>query len=106
MLRRKDDFSRLYNKGKSVGEKYVVIFCRKNGLPYTRTAYLASKKVGNSVCRNRARRLMKESMRLSELALADGYDYVFIARAAIVHAKCNQVRSSMERALRKIGAVK
>ena len=35
--------------------RYVVVFYRKNNLPYTRKAFLASKKVGNSVRRNRAR---------------------------------------------------
>ena len=75
VLRRQKDFDRVYRKGKSVGSRYVVIFTLKNHLPYPRTAFLASKKVGNSVQRNRARRLMKESMRLTEIQLPEGYDY-------------------------------
>ena len=64
VLRKQEDFNRVYKKGKSVGDRYVVIFCLKNDLGYSRTSYLASKKVGNSVHRNRARRLMRESVRL------------------------------------------
>ena len=105
ILRRQRDFDRVYRKGKSVGSRYVVVFTLKNHLPYTRTAFLASKKVGNSVQRNRARRLMKESMRLTEIELPSGYDFVFIARNTIADAKCPQVRKSLENALKRTGVL-
>ena len=105
VLRRQKDFDRVYRKGKSVGSRYVVIFTLKNHLPYPRTAFLASKKGGNSVQRNRARRLMKESMRLTEIQLPEGYDYIFIARNTIKDAKCPQVRRSMEEALKRTGVL-
>ena len=106
VLRRKSDFSLIYGKGKSVGEKYVVIFARKNGLPHNRIAFLASKKVGNSVARNRARRLMKESYREIREILAEGYDIVFIARNTICGLKCADVKRSMESAVRKAGVTR
>ena len=62
VLRKNSDFSDIYKKGKSVGDKYVVLFYRMNRLGYNRTGFLASKKVGNSVKRNRAKRLMKENV--------------------------------------------
>lgn len=98
VLRRKSDFSAIYNKGKSVGDKYVVLFYRKNNLPYNRTAFLASKKVGNSVARNRARRLMKESYRELKTDLRSGYDFILIARTTISDVKCQDVRKSMKSA--------
>lgn len=101
VLRRKSDFSSIYNKGKSVGDRYVVIFYKKNNLPYNRTAFLASKKVGNSVHRNRARRLMKESVRTSELEISTGFDIIFIARNTIIDRNCAEVRNSIESALKK-----
>lgn len=101
VLRRKSDFSSIYNKGKSVGDRYVVIFYKKNNLPYNRTAFLASKKVGNSVHRNRARRLMKESVRTSELEILTGFDIIFIARNTIIDRNCAEVRNSIESALKK-----
>ena len=101
VLRKKKDFSSIYNRGKSVGEKYVVVFSRKNALEYNRTAFLASKKVGNSVVRNRARRLMKESYRELEKHLDLGIDLIFIARNTISAVKCGEVKKSMEAALIK-----
>jgi len=103
VLRRKSDFSLIYNKGKSVRESCIVIFVRKNGLLFNRIAFLASKKVGNSVKRNRARRLMKESYREIKEMLADGYDLIFIARNTICDLKCADVKKSMESAIRKAG---
>jgi ribonuclease P protein component len=106
VLRRKSDFSTIYNKGKSVGDRYVVLFYRKNNLPYNRIAYLASKKVGNAVKRNRARRLMKESFRLTNLEIPTGYDLIFIARNTITNRKCAEVKKSLESALKRTGVIK
>lgn len=101
VLRNDKDFTTIYKKGKSVGERYVVLFYKKNELPYNRTAFLASKKVGNSVARNRARRLLKESYRELEGNIKTGYDMIIIARNTIVGVKCGDVKKSLESAFRK-----
>ena len=78
ILRRKDDFTAIYKKGRSVGETICCAFLQKERvLSYNRTAFLASKKVGNSVERNRARRLMKENYRIWKGEIKEGYDHDF-----------------------------
>lgn len=106
VLRRKSDFSAIYNRGKSVGEKYIVLFYKKNNIGYSRKAFLSSKKVGKAVVRNRARRLMKESVRQLEGSFPEGYDYIFIARNTIVNLKCADVKKSIETALKRTGLSK
>ena len=101
ILRNKEDFSAIYKKGKSVGERYVVVFFKKNNLSYNRIAFLASKKVGNSVERNRARRLMKENYRFLKSHIKNGYDIVFIARNSINGKKAYDVEKSMKNAVNK-----
>ena len=101
ILRNKDDFSIIYRKGKSIGGRYIVLFYRKNNLPYNRTAFLASKKVGNSVVRNRARRLMRESYRFVRDDMRTGYDLIFIARNTIKGRKFCDVQKSLNNAVRK-----
>ena len=101
VLRKKDDFDRIYKNGRSLGERYVVIFFQRNNLGYNRTAFLASKKVGNSVQRNRAKRLMKESFRLLQEEIKIGYDFIIIARKPILSCKMENVKESMSRALEK-----
>jgi len=95
ILRKKSDFDAIYRAGRSVPDRYVVLFLRKNDLPYSRTAFLASKKVGNSVQRNRAKRLMRENYRLNEDKFSAGYDIIFIARNTINGRKLRDVEKSM-----------
>ena len=101
ILRKKADFSGIYKKGKSTGERYIVLFYIKNNLSYSRTAFLASKKVGNAVTRNRARRLMKESHRSLKDKIPGGYDMIFIARKTMLGKTLKDVQISMEKALKK-----
>lgn len=95
VLRGKREFSAVYNKGRSAASKYVVVFYKKNGLDHNRLGFLASKKVGNAVARNRARRLMKESVRTEVDIKARGYDIIFIARNTINGKKKGDVAASM-----------
>lgn len=102
VLRRQKDFDLVYKKGNSVPSKHVVVLYRKNRSEETRIAFVASKKVGGSVARNRARRLMKEALRLSGITLKPGYDYIFVARNGIDTAKCQEVGKSLVSAVRRI----
>ena len=103
ILRKQEDFTRLYKKGRSTGSRHLVLLYRKNGLSFNRKAFLASKKVGNSVCRNRARRLMREAFRKTEAELPTGYDFLLIARHTILDCKCDQVENSLRYALQRTG---
>lgn len=99
VLRRKKDFTTIYNRGKSIATKYMVIFYKKNNLGYNRTAFLASKKVGKSVKRNKARRLMKEINFIYKDRLLKSYDYIFIARKDIVDVKFSELQRTTEKLL-------
>ena len=110
VLRRKADFDELYKKGKSAGDRYVVVFTKANNLGYGRKAFLASKKVGGSVERNRARRLMKEAFRnLSKdqeiLQNVEKQDVIVIARSTINGKKEWDVENSLRSAFTKIGII-
>ena len=103
ILRNKEDFNRLHKNGKSSAGKHVVLVTVKNDLPYNRRAFLASKKVGNSVQRHRATRLMREAFRQieKETVLPEGNDFLFIARSTIKDSKCADVKKSIEAALKR-----
>ena len=79
-LNKNYQFSRVYRKGTSAVGKYLVLYCLKNRQNILRLGITASKKVGNSVERNRIRRLIKENYRNLEDKLHTGFDIVFIAR--------------------------
>ena len=102
-LRNQNDFARVYNHGKSRGGRFAVILYRKNGLKYTRTAFVASKKVGNSVDRNRSRRLMRAAYRVLGHDVKSGYDIIFVARAAIKDCKEKDVEKQLRKGLESEG---
>ena len=101
VLRRDKDFTRIYKQGKSLGDKYVVVFHKKNQLDYNRVAFLASKKVGKSVQRNKARRWLKESYGILKKEMKLGYDIIIIARNTINDARYQQVFESLRNALKR-----
>jgi ribonuclease P protein component len=101
VLRDKRDFDRLYRKGSKVHGRHLVIIFARNDKGYTRKAFLASKKVGNAVARNRARRLMKEAFRSVAPRVRQGYDIIFVARSTITSAGCPQVTKTMTASLTK-----
>ena len=68
--------------------------------------FLASKKVGNSVERNRARRLMKEGFRQLGKEVMEGVDCIVIARNTIGNTSMQEVKKSMMFAFKKAGLLK
>lgn len=102
-LRKQSDFARVYKQGKSRGNRFAVILYRRNGLKFTRTAFVSSKKVGNSVQRNRSRRLMRAAYRAVEPGIKSGYDIVFVARAAINGCKEPEVERQLRKSLESAG---
>jgi ribonuclease P protein component len=101
VLRYKKDFDRLYKKGAKIHGRHLVIIFAKNSRRYNRRAFLASKKVGKAVARNRARRLMKEAYRGLASRIRSGYDILFIARNTIADANCPEVQKIMKASLTK-----
>ena len=83
LLNRKD-FVNLNRLGKRRYTAHFVIIFRKNNLGITRLGITASKKTGNSVKRNRIKRLIREFYRLHKAFFPKGYDIII---ATITSAK-------------------
>jgi ribonuclease P protein component len=65
---------------------------RPTGTP--RVAVVASRRVGNAVSRNRAKRLLREAAR--RVAWAPGTDVVLVARAACASSRMPDVLAELE----------
>ena len=79
-------FRRLYNKGDSCANRYLVVYCRRNGTKRNRIGLTVGAKLGHAVERNRLRRRLREIYRLHEAQFARGYDIVVVARTRAIGA--------------------
>ena len=75
------DFLQARHKGEKALSRGLAIQATRRNRDDWRVGLTASKKIGNAVCRNRARRRMRALARLHLAPLAcAGVDYVLIAR--------------------------
>lgn len=94
-LRKNKEFKKVYSEGKSLANRYLVMYIISNQLQQNRIGISVSKKVGNSVVRHRIKRLIKESYRINEDLFMDGLDIVIIARANASAANYHQIDSAL-----------
>ena len=99
------DFVRVYKKGKFFAGKYVVLYMLQNGLEVNRLGITASKKTGNSVKRNRIKRLIKENYRHSEEMVKSGYDLVFVVRSSSILPDFYKIKKEIYYLLRKLNMI-
>jgi ribonuclease P protein component len=106
-LRRRAEFLRVAAEGRKAATHGLVLqaLARDDQAP-ARIGFTVTRKVGNAVVRNRARRRLKEAARL-ELAEnpVNGMDLVLIGRDATGSRDFGVLRDDLRRALRKAGAV-
>ena len=77
---------------------------RNDGDPSVRVGFTCSKKVGNAVARNRAKRRLREVARLVLPGIArPGWDYVLVGRREATAARpFEALKADLARAVRKV----
>lgn len=78
MLKKNYEFKIVLKKGKRYGGRQIEIFVLKNKEPVNLLGIAVSKKAGNSVYRNRIKRLIRESYRLLEDDIKTGNSFVIL----------------------------
>ena len=92
-------------KGVSEARGAVVIqrLDRGDGDPVVRLGFTATRKVGNAVIRNRAKRRLREAARAATPLLAvSGSDYVFVARADTADRPWDRLLDDVKSALTRL----
>lgn len=99
-------FSFIYNKGESISDRLLVILWVKNRDNNIKAGFTVSKKIGNSVVRNKIRRRLKEAFRALIPEVDNGYNYIILARNPIKDASYSEINQSLIRLLTKSGHLK
>jgi ribonuclease P protein component len=79
-LKGKDEIREVFKRKKNFSCPGAKLFMLANGLPYNRIAFTFPRKFGNSVERNRSRRLSREAYRQLRNELQKGYDLVLLVQ--------------------------
>lgn len=98
---RSTEFQTVWDSGKSWSHPLVVLRARSNGMDKSRFGFVAGKKVGQAVRRNRAKRLMREAVRLRLPKIARGWDLVWIARSGAEKAEYRAVDEAVGQLLKR-----
>ena len=105
MLNQNKDFLALYKRGTCILLRHVVLYVRRNRFGFNRLGVTAGKKIGNAVCRNRAKRLIRQAYRETEALLPCGLDLVIVARSSILQIKSPELTALLAgKGLRQIRA--
>ncbi len=79
-LKKNADFQKVYRRGKSKANRYLVMYVMDNNMEKNRLGISVSKKVGNSVVRHHLTRLIREIYRLHEEEFNIGLDFAVVVR--------------------------
>lgn len=103
-LKRRAEFVRAAKLGRKGARDSLVLQALPRNDAETRLGFTATKKIGNAVARNRAKRRLRAAARLHlGAAPPAGYDLVLIARDATGQCPFPSLLADLEAALRKAG---
>ena len=101
-LTRRNDFRRVYARGKSAANYSMVLYVAPSRNQTMRIGFSVSKKIGKAVVRNRVKRLMRESAFHLLDSFDEKKDYVFIARNGIKEKNLIEIEKQMSSLLKRI----
>lgn len=91
-LTESNEFSRVKSAGRSFHGRYMILGVYRDRAS-TRFGFVASRRVGNAVVRNRIRRRLREIVRLSQPRILPGLWIVLVVRAAAGRATGDALRA-------------
>jgi len=104
-LRRNKEFRYVYRKGRSVSDSYMVLVYVPTKTPHLKVGFSVSKKLGNSVQRNKIKRRMKEAFFSVFDDVSLNCLLVFTPREKAKELNYRQIEMSLNKLLKKAGLI-
>ena len=108
-LSRSEDFARVYRSGRSVANRYLVLYYFERSSPESaeaaigpRVGFSVSKRLGTAVDRNRIKRVLREAYYANRRSFRGNMDFVLIARAPVVELLETEGFSAVEAKLLEV----
>jgi ribonuclease P protein component len=96
-IRRREDFQRVYEQGTKVHGRFGTFFFLRTSLTVGRLGIAATRKFGEAVARNRAKRLIRDVFRRNKIA--PGFDVVVIPKRTLLEASQSAFEAEFRRLL-------
>ena len=90
------DFERVRRLGKSYAHPFIVLIALPNEVDNSRFAVAAGRSIGKAVQRNRAKRILRETLHLLIPSIASGWDIVLLARKPITTAAYPEIEAAIK----------
>lgn len=98
---RRDDFQRVWDDGTSYSHPLVILRASANGMSQCRFGFVAGKKVGTAVTRNRVKRWMREAIQHRLPAISPGWDLILIARGNTAQSDFQAIVAAIDSLLQR-----
>lgn len=103
-VRRPGEFKRVFDLSLRTKGRYLTLLVGPNTAGTTRLGIVASRKLGDAVRRNRAKRLIRELFRRSHQPQGKGFDLVVIPRRELFDAEYASLEADFRLALKRAAA--
>lgn len=108
-LTTKKDFDDVYQNGRAYTTPYFKLFYRKQkqgnmpaGFMLPRFGFVASKKFGKATLRNKAKRRLREIVRLEHANLSKDFEVIFICYNGLMEADFDEVQNVVKKLFKKL----
>lgn len=105
-LKRHKEFRYTYARGRSHSTPLFTLVYAKSRNETVRVGFSVSKRVGNAVQRNRAKRRMRAALTPLLPSMPGGYNVIFIAKPEVLDAPFPALSGQMGALLRRAGLTK
>ena len=104
-LKRKNHFQSFFAQARFADSRYFRLYYAPKLLDYPAVAFVANKKTGNSPHRNLCKRRLKESYRLLQHEVDSAFDFVWVAKRALVDSDTHVVQQTAHQLLKAKGLI-
>ena len=102
-LTKRKQFNYIYRKGRSAASDILTLvfsYCKMKNI---KVGFSASKKVGGSVQRHRALRLMREAVKPFIDKMTPNHNYIFVAKDTLLGKHLEEIKKSVRHVLTRAG---